>query len=174
MEKIKVVLLAILLMLFSLGMAGATDYDATAGGSWSTEFVAGSSLFGGTADTWHVSQLGTYSVGITDCCLYGDYFEVKAGGSIIGTTPIVAKNGSGGFSQGTYVVGLLAGSHIDFIDVLLRDYYLGTGPVGFGGTVTEDYSPAGATVTISRVPEPVTLLLLGLGLVGLAGLRRKE
>ena len=27
---------------------------------------------------------------------------------------------------------------------------------------------------ITRVPEPMTMLLIGLGLVGLAGLRRKE
>ena len=36
------------------------------------------------------------------------------------------------------------------------------------------FNESSQDLLISRVPEPMTMLLLGLGLVGLAGLRRKE
>jgi len=47
----------------------------------------------------------------------------------------------------------------------------------FGSIIAGAYGPAIDNVTVSRVssvPEPATMLLLGLGLVGLAGISRKK
>ena len=42
-----------------------------------------------------------------------------------------------------------------------------------GGTTTRAFSTSSIQVTVSDVPEPTTMLLVGSGLLGLVGLRRK-
>ena len=77
--------------------------------------------------------------------IYGDGFELKSTDDVIGF-------------QTTYLAALKA---------LPNDPTLPPGFVLLYNSESQD-------LLISRVPEPMTMLLLGLGLVGLAGLRRKE
>jgi hypothetical protein len=102
---------------------------------------------------------------ITDAFDHGDTFNVWINGVFSFTTPTVtASSGSVGdpdvaFADPLYShdsILLSAGSYT--IDVLAN-----ASPWGGGGAYLQARS----------VPEPTTMLLLGLGLVGLAGVRRK-
>jgi len=176
MKKTMVFLCALVLVLGMIGTAGATYVvDPLLGGSWGTTFVAdldGDGVYDGdTADDWSITAPGafTITVGIDDCCIVGDYFDIFVDGALIGTTPVTAPYGST-LSSASFDVTLSGGAHIiDFQDVALRDF--------FPGTYGEEFSPAGATVTISgitAVPEPATLFLFGTAVLGLAGVTRKK
>jgi hypothetical protein len=104
---------------------------------------------------------------ITDAFDYGDTFDVWINLLLSFTTPTVAVGGGSvsnpdlafadpGYSHGSLL--LAAGSYS--INILVN-----YSPWSGGGAYLE--------VETASVPEPTTMLLLGLGFVGLAGMRRR-
>jgi hypothetical protein len=120
---------------------------------------------------WSDSQFSPYAITlldpaifrITDDFIKGDVYKVWDFGALILTTTFYAGSPDlglaawldSGYSHGE--ITLAAGSHSLVVQ--------GDGVAGI---------PAGFYTRLDAVPEPMTLLLLGFGLAGLAGLRRKE
>lgn len=116
---------------------------------------------------------GYLTITITDCCLVGDVFEAVLNGTSLGYSPFVPIGGPTN-SVGVFTVhGVVAGGYsLDIWDITLS--YLGEASPFGGGTVPRDFSPAGLSVLVEHnVPEPATYLLSGLGMLGLAVLRRR-
>jgi PEP-CTERM motif len=107
----------------------------------------------------------------------GDVYEVLIDGFSLGFTSQVPI-GSQTLSSGVFVVsGLVAADYTFAINDTLLSYFAPGAAGPYGGTFSQnlvDYSPAGLHVTAELVPEPASILLLGAGLLGLAGFARKR
>ena len=118
--------------------------------------------------TFTLSNPATVQFAVEDFVLTGDFYDLILNGTEIMETSHVPAGGSS-FSQGTVTENLGAGSYsVAIWDVLLS--YIGFSSP-FGGTVTQFYSPASVTLEadlLSSVPEPATVLLACLGLLGIA------
>ena len=75
---------------------------------------------------------------------------------------------SGNFVAGNYFLAIAAYYHYPYDNPITS--WNGSG----GSTGSYDITLTGATAASSAVPEPATMLLLGSGLIGLAGLGRKK
>jgi hypothetical protein len=88
--------------------------------------------------------------------------------SAFGTLGELDANFSGFFSDGASVVNNLC----NLVKANVTVYGSGSPVCGSGGYALDDFD-TNAVITIIPIPEPGTALLLGLGLAGVAALRRK-
>lgn len=123
-------------------------------------------------NTYEFTTTETLSFFVTDAYAIGDRFEIFDSTTSLGLTSFVAVSGahnisdaqtaydSGYFSTGEFVVS--AGTYS--MNILTS-----ISPYGSGGAFVKlDNS------STSPVPEPVTMILFGIGLLGLAGVNRKK
>jgi hypothetical protein len=163
------------IVLYDSGFGGVTASIGNPAPVGSTPGLAGpGGLVGGIGGPigFVVPTAGVLHITVTDQFLTGDVFEVILDGLSLGTTPGVPIGGPS-HSIGDFFVSESAGAHgVDIWDFILS--YIGfTSP--YGGTVTPNYSPAGLEVRVALVvPEPSSMLLLGIGLVALGVFGRRK
>jgi hypothetical protein len=181
MKKLGVVLVAVFL-LFSVQSANAytcSQETAIPSGTVYTPGAAGGGGLVGGAVSFQLNTATCLSFTVTDGYLYGDVYELLVDGAFVGQTSAVALNdSSGGYSTGTFVVSLAAGSHtFDLWDIVLS--YIGEDSPFGGGTVTNDFTPAGvyldySATTCTPVPAALPLFASGLLPLGIPVLRRRK
>lgn len=189
MKNFKMALLGLMLIVFSVSMAGATTYTFSAGDlgdldhyyayrwgiDWSVpdgETIVGASLFFDDIKNWkwerndlYVDLLPSAREGVRrfyDRQAIGDFFAGWGGTSLVHYVdlPATAQDITYNFTD-TNLSTLMA--------------YAADGNFGFGFDPDCHFWNDGVTFSIetAATPIPAPILLLGTGLIGMAGFRRK-
>jgi len=170
-----IVLISSILLIFGLSsLAGATTIDLSSDiGTWHKFYwdsAAVSEDEYGSPLNFSIDISDSYSLYVTDSYIVGDEFSVGS----LGVTNAVANNYASYYSpygdqtkvQASYDSGYYSRG----------EFILGPGSYSISLSVTDNpWETGGAYVKLDRssVPEPATMLLLGSGLIGLAGFRKR-
>jgi len=168
MRKMLIFLSCLALIMVYTGVVSAVPLPV--GGGWTQfDWISGEPT-PTTPSPWNFTLPGLGELDVTDCFLAGDVFEVLDRGTLLGNTSWVSQStdwtndpdfafSHPAWAHGSWALG--PGNHEIIINTIQNPYNYGSAYV----RVFETSAP---------VPEPTTMLLLGSGLLGLAGYGRKK
>jgi hypothetical protein len=151
----------------------------SAGNIWSSDQIVGDTLSGLHAGTYRITPIG--GAFERDSFAWSEWqgwwweMHVKATGDstdyILGAPPSGSSNG--GYATSEEAFDAARGYYLDFdiaegdsLYFWIQDYdFLNS----YGNTIDNS---GGLTFEVTKIPEPATMLLLGLGLMGIPGIRR--